>query len=359
MSGLRIGVIGLGRIGVMHARNLAQTEGVGEVVLIGRSAARVDTARAELEKALAPGAPAALRGDLAPEGAAAPLSTRTTDEGWLEGLDGLVIASSTASHPALMRQAAAAGVPALVEKPIALDLEEFEALAAEFAEPRTPVMVAFHRRYDAGYQELRRRIQAGEAGTVRLIHALSHDHYHITTDYMPGSGGIWRDMVIHDFDALPWLLDEEVVSVYATGAVVDEPAYGEHGDVDTASAILTFASGAQAIVSAGRNIASGHDVRTEVYGSDAAFSAGLDARTPVVSTEPGGPAPEDTYDEFVNRFEPAFRREVAHFLRVIRGEDVSLTPPADGLTAMRIAVAAEESVRRGGPVRIDEIGDAR
>lgn len=352
---LTIGIIGLGRIGIMHARNIAQAPGVGTVVLIGRDLAKVNAAAAELAAALAPGAPAELAGDLAPTLSALPdVVTRLTGDGdWTAGLDGVVIATSTGTHPDLAREAAAAGVPQLLEKPIGLDLASTAELAASIEAPGSPVMVAFHRRYDEAYQELRRRVQAGELGTIRQVTAVDHDHYHLTPDYLPTSGGIWRDLVIHDFDIIPWILGEEPVSVYASGAVLDRADYGEHGDLDTATAVVTFASGIQAVIAAGRRIGTGQHVDAIVYGSEASAAAGYDAKTPISSTEPGGPVPATTHDEFVNRFEPAFRREVAHFLRLVRGEVESLTPPSAGITASKLALAAEESVATGRTVFLE------
>lgn len=351
--GLRVGVLGLGRIGVMHARNAAQNAAVDEVVLIGRDAQRLAAAETALRQALAEGAPQELRGEHASAATTpAVISARQLSADWLKGLDGVVIATSTETHPEFTREAVRAEVAVLVEKPLAMTLAELEQVAEEFAAVRTPIMVAFHRRYDAAYRRLRRRVLDGEVGTVRLVREISHDHHHITEDYMPGSGGIWRDMVIHDFDLLPWLLDDTVVSVHAVGTVVDEPAYARHGDADTATAVLVFSSGTQATISAARNISDGHDVRTEVYGSDGALAAGIDSRTPIRSTEPGMEAPQKRYEEFTNRFEPAFRGEIDHFLQVIQGEAISLTPPEAGVEAMRLAMAAEESVRTGRPVRL-------
>jgi myo-inositol 2-dehydrogenase/D-chiro-inositol 1-dehydrogenase len=276
---------------------------------------------------------------------------------WTDGLDGVVIATSTGTHPELAEQAAAAGVPQLLEKPLGLDLEHTADLAARLEAHGTPIMVAFHRRYDQGYQELRRQVQEGELGLIRQVAAVDHDHYHVTPDYIPTSGGIWRDLVIHDFDVIPWILGEEPVSVYASGSVLDRPDYADHGDLDTATAVVTFASGVQAVVAAGRRIGTGQHVDATVYGSEAVAAAGYDEKTPVSSTEPYGPVPASTHDEFVNRFEPAFRREAAHFLKLVRGEAESLTPPSAGVTASRLALAAEESVATGRTVFLDR--DAR
>ena len=408
--GLRIGVLGLGRIGRMHAAHLILTEGVGEVVLIGRDAGRLGEAAEAVEGEVAAAlgreaaATAAVWGEPArdgvsaaavrPEAASRPgaagrgggpgrdgdaresgvqgakmpsvdlrgsegrsraaVSRRLTEDdgGHLEGLDGLVIATSTASHPDLIREAAAAGLPVLAEKPLALDPEAQDALIRDLADAPAPVMLGYHRRYDPAYRDLRSRVRTGEMGRIRLVHAVSHDHHHVSPDYVGPSGGIWRDLAIHDFDAVPWLLGEQVRSVYATGSAIDGPGYAEQGDLDTAMAILTFASGAQAVISAARNIAAGHDVRTEVYGSEGAYGTGLDGMVPVLSTEPGIAPPGDTHEEFTDRFGRAFRVEAAHFVSLLRGEAENLTPPAACADALRLALAAEESVRTGLPVAV-------
>lgn len=352
----RIGVVGLGRIGRMHARNIAQEDGVDELVLIGRSEEKLEDAKAQLRSELSPDAGPELRGAHAPAGAGRTpvISTMALAEDWTDGLDGVIIASSTHTHPDLARTALTAGVPVLVEKPIGLELEETAALAAEFEALDVPIMVAYHRRYDEGFQKLRERIHSGQMGTIRVIHSVGHDHFHVDPDFIPTSGGVWRDLLIHEFDTIPWLMGQAPVSIFASGAVLDEQAYADSGDLDTATAVITFESGVQALISGARNIASGQDVNTVVYGSDAAFAAGIDSHSPVISTEPGTASPESTYADFIERFEPAFRREVRHFLAVINGEATSLTLPSDGIIAARLALAAEESVRSGRPVRLDE-----
>nr|WP_254072124.1 Gfo/Idh/MocA family oxidoreductase [Rathayibacter sp. VKM Ac-2857] len=348
---MHIGVLGLGLAGVMHARNLAQNPDVDRVTLIGRDGARLQATAASLRTALAPGAPADLAGEHAPAVAEVDLGTSTATVDELAGrIDGVVIATPSASHPELTRQAARAGLPVLVEKPLSIDLDALKALSDELDAFDSPVMVAFQRRYDPGHQALRERVQGGAAGRLRLVHAVGHDHYALRLDYIPKSGGMWLDMLIHDFDSIPWVTGERVVRVHAVGSVLDEPLYSELGDTDTAAAILTLESGALALVSGSRRNGAGQDVRMEVFGSDGTFSVGLEPRTAVTSTEPGVAAPAAPYETFIDRFEVAFRNEIAQFVRVVRGEDANLSTPRSGIHAVEIAEAAGRSRLTDAPV---------
>jgi myo-inositol 2-dehydrogenase/D-chiro-inositol 1-dehydrogenase len=316
---MRIGVLGTGRIGLMHARNLAQTTGVDEVVLMGRNQARLVVYVDQVCAAIQPDAPPALAGNLAPRGRVATVTAGVGLAEELSALDGVVVATSTNTHPAFALQIARAGVPSLVEKPLALDPVQLTALADQLDDIGTEVMVAFHRRYDPGHQLLRQRILAGDAGTVRAVTATEHDHLALPPEYVPGSGGIWLDMLIHDFDTIPWVTDQRVRSVWATGSVLDAPIHADYGDIDSALAVLVLESGAAATVSGLRRNGAGQDVRLEVFGSLDSFGAGIDARTPMTSTEPGTSPPGPCYDQFIDRFERAFRAEADAFIRLVSG----------------------------------------
>jgi myo-inositol 2-dehydrogenase / D-chiro-inositol 1-dehydrogenase len=350
---MRIGVLGTGRIGLMHARNFAQTTGVDEVVLMGRSQARVADSVDQVSSAIQPDAPPALAGNLAPRGRVAWLIAGVGLAEELGALDGVVVATSTSTHPAFALQIARAGVPSLMEKPLALDPEQLTALADRLDDIGTEVMVAFHRRYDPGHQLLRQRVLAGDAGTIRAVTATEHDHLALPPEYVPDSGGIWLDLLIHDFDTIPWVTGQRVRSVWATGSVLDAHVHADYGDVDSALAVLVLESGAAATVSGLRRNGAGQDVRLEVFGSLDSFGAGIDACTPMTSTEPGISPPGARYDQFIDRFERAFRAEADAFVRLVAGSGVNLTPPRDGLVAIRIAQAAAESIRTSSTIDLD------
>src|SRR5690625_347664 len=337
---MHIGVIGSGRIGVMHAVNAAKHPGVTKVTLAARNVQRLEEAAQRV------------RAEISDSNTTVAI---TTDVAELLGqVTGVVIATSTPSHPALVRQAVAAHVPVLVEKPLALELDELESLAAELEAQPIPVMVAFQRRYDPAYQAVRKQVAEGRLGTVRGGRAMAHDRRQIDLDYIPHSGGIWRDMVIHEFDAIPWVLGDEVVEVVARGATLEEPTYQRHGDVDTAVVVLNFASGAMVTITSSRRNEAGQDVRLEVFGTKNTIGVGYDECLPVESVDPGAVDTGERYEDFIARFEGAFEAEMHHFIQVIEGKAENLTPPSAGIASLKIALAAAESVRTGLAVKLDK-----
>jgi myo-inositol 2-dehydrogenase/D-chiro-inositol 1-dehydrogenase len=314
----------------MHAANLAGLASVDEVVLADGVEGRAERVAAELGLAAAPSLDA--------------LFAR---------VDGVVIATPTNTHAAVVRASIAARVPALCEKPIAGERREMALLVEEVEAGDVPVVVGFQRRFDPATVELKRRIDAGELGQVYVVSARCHDAVPPDHGYVLSSGGIYRDLFIHDLDAVPWLVGEPVVKVYATGSVLVDQAFAEADDVDTASVTLTFASGAIAVLTGGRHNPRGYDHRIEVLGSKDSVAVGLDARTPVSSLEPGGPqAGPDAYPGFPERFERAYRNEMAVFLDVIAGRAENPSPVRDSLVSLELALAAERSRREGHPAAV-------
>jgi myo-inositol 2-dehydrogenase/D-chiro-inositol 1-dehydrogenase len=325
MTAMRIAVVGLGRIGVMHARNVAE---LAELVPVDADPARA-AAVADL------GGP-----------------VRSSLDEILGEVDGVVIATPTPTHPVLILQAVRAGVPVLCEKPAALDLGVLTRLVRDLGRYDVPVMMGFQRRYDPAYQELRRRVAAGETGCVQLVRSTSNDRTPPHPSFVAASGGIWRDLLIHDFDALAWVVGERVTEVQAAGSVLVDRVYADHGDVDTATATLRFEGGALGVVTGARRNGQGYDCRLEVFGAEATLATGVDSHTPLVSLESGTSAPAAAHDGFMGRFAAAYRAEVAHFLNVIRGTADNLTPPQEGLHALEIALACERAVTERRPVRV-------
>ena len=331
---MRIGVIGVGRIGTMHATNLSALAAVDSVLLHDPVPGRAGEAAARLGPRTRPVA--------------------SLDE-LLAGCDGALIATPTTTHPELLRRCLSARVPALCEKPIAGDLAALAALVSEVDESGIPVLVGFQRRFDPAVAELYRRIRAGEVGRIYQVRAVGSDAEPPDFGYLPSSGGIFRDLLIHDLDAIPWLVGEPVVEVYASGSVLVDKAFADADDVDTVVAVLRFAGGAHAVLTGGRHDPLGYDHRLEVLGSKDSLAVGLDPRTPLRSLEPGGPGlGPDAYPGFPERFHRAYVNEMAVFVDVVAGRADNPSPARDSLVSLRLADACDTSRRTGAPVRLDE-----
>ncbi len=330
---MRITLIGAGRIGRLHARLLAATPGVDELMV----------ADADVERA---------RDVAAAVGASAvnsiPDAMRTADA--------VVIAAATTAHAELIIAAIDLGRPTFCEKPLAEDLGHTLAVAARVEASDVPFQLGFQRRFDAGYREARRLVETGALGTLYAMRLAGHDPEPPHESYIPQSGGIFRDFSIHDFDVLRFLTGHEVVEVYADGGVLGFPVFAKYGDVDTAVATLRLDDGMLAVLTVARHDPLGYDIRTELFGSRDSVSVGLGPRTPMRSVEPGVPPPAGpAWPHFLDRFEAAYSAEFAAFVRVARGEEPSPCTAGDGVKALRIAEAATVALHEHRPVRVEEI----
>lgn len=335
---MRLGILGVGRIGAMHAANAARSAASG---------GRVD--RVVLHDADGPRA-AALAAELGVDVAA------STDE-LFAGVDGVLVATPSPTHPAVASAALAAGLPVLCEKPLALDPVEVVRLADLADAEGVDLVVGFQRRFDPALNRARAAIAAGEYGRVYLARALAMDHRPPSMEYVAGSGGIFVDQLVHDLDALPWLLGERVVRVHATGAVVVDPAFASVGDVDTAVVTLTFASGALGVVVGGRSNGGGYDNRVEISAELASVTAGLDAATPITSLEEGVVAPPSPYPGFVERWAPAYAAELETFAAIVAGDVANPSTARESLHALAVARACALSVSEDRSVDMTEMPD--
>jgi myo-inositol 2-dehydrogenase / D-chiro-inositol 1-dehydrogenase len=325
---VHLGILGVGRIGRMHARHALGCERVTAVTLHDVDGSRVDELSGELDL---PG---------------------TTDlDRLLSTVDAVLVATPTPVHGDAVRAALAAGVHVLCEKPLALDPTLITELAA-LTPGGVHLVVGFQRRFDPAYAAIRAAIAAGEYGTVFLVRATAFDHAPPDLGYIATSGGIFHDQFIHDLDALPWVLGERAVAVQATGSVLVDPGFADAGDVDTASVTLRFASGALGVITGGRCDGGGYDNRLEVFAQRAAVCAGLDERTPLTSLEPGVPPPREPHQGFDTRWARGYRRELEVFTDVVAGAAVNPSPALDGLHSLEIARACELSRRADRTVRI-------
>ncbi|MEI7032573.1 Gfo/Idh/MocA family oxidoreductase [Streptomyces pratensis] len=335
---MRIGLIGTGRIGTFHAEVLSRHPAVDGLLL-----ADADPGRAA--------AAAARTG-----GSAVTADALFTGEAAGGPPDAVVICSATSAHASYIARAARAGMPAFCEKPIALDLPGTLAALAEVEAAGSVLQLGFMRRFDAGYGRARTAVREGGLGRLHTVRTVTSDPAPPPAAYLPLSGGLYRDCLVHDFDALRWVTGREVTEVYATGSDAGPAIFREAGDVATAAALLTLDDGTLATATATRCNGAGYDVRMELAGELGQIAVGLDDRTPLTSAEPAGPgAPAKPWPGFLERFAPAYEAEVDAFLRVARGE---LANPCDGreaLHALRIAEACEVSRRERRPVALAEV----
>ena len=330
---MRITLIGAGRIGSLHARLLAATPGIDQLIV-----ADVDSARAR-EVAATVGAQAI---DSIPDAIGA--------------ADAVVIAAATTAHSELIIASVDAGRPTFCEKPLAEDLGHTLSVAAHIEASGVPFQLGFQRRFDAAYREARRLVATGELGTLYAMRMAGHDPEPPHESYIPQSGGLFRDFSIHDFDVLRYLTGREVVEVYADGGVLGFPVFAKYNDVDTAVATLRLDDGMLAVLTVARHDPLGYDIRTELFGSRDSVSVGLGPRTPMRSVEPGVPPPAGpAWPNFLDRFEAAYVAEFAAFLRVAAGLEPSSCTARDGVEALRVAEAATRSLHEHRPVAIAEI----
>lgn len=338
MTDLALGLVGVGRIGVMHARTIAalrdELRDRGTTLRLVLTDVATEHARevaTSLDAGFAPSVDALLAA----------------------GVDGLVVATGTSTHPGLIRAGVEAGVPVFCEKPVAVDVATSMPVLEHVRAHGGQLMVGHQRRFDAGYLEAKRAYAAGELGWIHSFRAVTCDMAPPPVAFLAASGGLFRDCSVHDFDILRWLTGQEIVEVCARGSNNGDPAIGAAGDVDTALALVTLADGTVGTVSASRYNGAGHDVRLELQGSRGSLLVGLDDTTALRSAEPGvrfPPGPPHT--TFAERFAAAYRAELVAFLELVRGERANPCPPEDAVAAARVADAAQESLATGAPVRV-------
>ncbi|MWV60073.1 inositol 2-dehydrogenase [Rathayibacter sp. VKM Ac-2754] len=319
---LRFGLIGTGRIGQVHAANIAADP---EAALAWVCDPFIDGANAV----------SALYG-----------GTVTTDaaEMFASGeIDAVLIASPTATHVDLLEAAIDAGVPALCEKPIDLDIARVDALLPRVQSSGVPIALGFNRRFDPAFAEARARVAAGEIGALEQLSIISRDPAAPPAAYVAVSGGIFRDMTIHDFDMARFFLPD-IVEVSATGTTTFDPGAREHGDFDTAVVTLRASSGALVSITNSRHSSVGYDQRIEAFGADGSIEV-ANALTSLVSVSNASSvqAKPPYQDFFLERYSVAYRAELSEFIKLARGEESTSPTFADGRAALILADAAARS----------------
>ena len=272
-----------------------------------------------------------------------------------DSIAAVLICSATDTHADLIEQAVAAGKHVFCEKPIDLSLERVQQCAQIVEQSDCKALVAFNRRFDPNFQLLQQQIAAGQIGTVELVSIISKDPSPPPLEYISSSGGLFRDMTIHDFDMARFLLGEEIDAVSAHGSCLVDPAIGEAGDIDTAVINLTTDSGKLAQISNSRRASFGYDQRIEVHGSKGMLVAqNVNEHTVTAYGESGVSSAKPLYF-FLERYEAAYHAELDSFIRALRGETVNFPSMNDGLQALVLAEAAILSCQSGRTVKLSEI----
>jgi myo-inositol 2-dehydrogenase/D-chiro-inositol 1-dehydrogenase len=249
-----------------------------------------------------------------------------------------------------------AGRPTFCEKPITLDLDTTAEVVEHVRRSGIALQMGFQRRFDAGFRAAHDLVVDGSLGVLYVLRMAGHDPEPPHEEYIPASGGIFRDFSVHDFDALRFVTGQETVEVFADGAVLNFPQFERYGDVDTAVATLRLSGGTFGILSVTRHDPLGYDIRMELLGSGDSVAVGWDARLPLRSLEPGmPPAPQDAYANFQQRFADAYRAEMVAFVDVAAGRADSACTAEDALEAMRVAVACDRSREEHRPVLVEEV----
>ena len=328
-----VALFGAGRIGRIHAANFAHMPGVRlrYVVDVNRDAAAALAAQYGAQLADVDGA----LGD-ASVGAA-------------------VICSSTDTHAPLILQAAAARKHIFCEKPVDLALARARECAAAVEAAGVVALIGFQRRYDPTFAALKARLDAGEIGEAEMLVVTSRDPGAPPVDYIKRSGGIFKDMLIHDFDVFRWMLSDDADTVHATGSCLSEPKIADAGDIDSAVVTIRTRRGRLCQINAARRAAYGYDQRFEVLGSRGMLQAGNVRPTEVTAYSAQAVSTDLPERFFLERYRAAYAAEAAHFVEAARGAAPVRTTVADGLKALELAEAATLSWREGRAVSMKEV----
>ncbi|MCR9194660.1 MAG: inositol 2-dehydrogenase [Hyphomonas sp.] len=322
-----IALIGAGRIGQIHAQNVFLNS------------------RLHLKSVVDPYEPAASQ--IADRWGAevSTISAALADS----EIDGVVIASATQTHLEYMIAAANAGKAIFCEKPVDLDLAR--ALTAEQQLSSANVLIGFNRRFDPNFMALKSGLDNSRIGNLETVQITSNDPAPPPAEYIAGSGGLFKDMAIHDFDMSRWLIEEDAIEVYATGSCLTDPAIAEAGDIDTARVILRYPSGRICVIANSRRSGFGYDQRIEAFGSSGLLHVDNVRENHLRWASPEGEQISSVQDFFLDRYREAYIIEMDHFADVLSGERPRITY-TDGVAALKLAEAAGRSLQAGTPIKM-------
>jgi len=267
-------------------------------------------------------------------------------------IDAVLIGSPSAEHAPQMIECAEAGKHIFCEKPIALDPEIIRNALAEIDKSGVKLQVGFNRRFDPNFSAVQHQVASGALGDPHIIRITSRDPAPPPAEYVAGSGGMFLDMTIHDFDMARFLSSSEVTEVHAYGAVLVDPEIGKAGDIDTAVISLKFANGALGIIENSRKAVYGYDQRVEVFGAKGTAMADNNTPTSMAVLNESGTIRDKPLYFFLERYKTAFVAEMQAFVDAVRNDEPTKVSGKDGLVPVLIALAAQESLKTGKPVQV-------
>jgi len=336
VGSIKIGLIGAGRIGRLHAANLSYRVGGAEIVVVA---------------------------DVFPEAAkrcAEELSIPSAVDDPRRILDdpqigAVFICASTDTHASLIEQAAEAGKHIFCEKPIALDIPAIDRALEAVKREGVLLQIGFNRRFDPNFQRVHDLVKEGKIGQPHVLKITSRDPEPPPPEYVKVSGGIFLDMMIHDFDMARYLMQDEVEEVYAVGAVLVDPRIGELGDVDTAAVTLRFRSGAIGMIDNSRRAVYGYDQRAEVFGEKGMIVVSNPKPETAVLSSSDGDRSSPLYHFFTDRYTEAYVAEIESFIDAIEKGETPRVTGRDGKIPVVMGYAAKRSYEEKRPVRLEEI----
>ena len=329
---MKVLVVGAGRMGSIRTEDLVADSRVSEVLIANRSA----------DKAVS---------------LASKYGAKAIDWDSVKDCDAeaVVVAVGTDAHTDILKPLLVQGRHILCEKPISMDLQSTAEVIDLAKQAGSNIQVGFQRRFDPEFIEIRQQILAGQVGTLYALTMISHDRAPSPREFIAGSGGIFRDLHVHDFDLIRWLTGAEVESVFATKAVRENFDYADFNDADVSTVLVKMQNGVQVLVNGTRQSPLGHDVRLEVFGSKNSVAAGLNSRTPLKTIEQDVHMNDNPYTGFVDRFRQAFKNETESFVSFTLGKIDNPCPPEAALESLRIAIACEESVAKQAAIVVAEV----
>lgn len=333
---INVGIIGAGRIGRVHAENLAYR--IPQANLVAVSDVFLEAAKKCAADFHIP--------------AAFDDHRRILDD---PSIEAVIICSSTDTHTQFISEAAAAGKHILCEKPIALDLAKIDQALATVARCGVKLQVGFNRRFDPNFRQVREMVAAGQIGDPHLVHIFSRDPAPPPIDYIKVSGGIFMDMMIHDFDMARCLIGEEVEEIYALGGVMVDPAIGAAGDIDTAIVTLRYKNGVIGTIDNSRWAVYGYDQRVEVFGSKGGVVVGNNIPHTATLSNSEGVHSAKPLHFFLERYTAAYVAEVREFIEAVQHDTPTPVTGLDGRIPVVMGQAAWKSYRENRPVKLSEV----